>query len=209
MTDDNDDGNDGTPGSDGDADPGDGRSAAPETGGWDRRTLVRVLIGLAFGIPILVELLTFLGLIDARLFGGDGDDGEEPTTTATTTTPERRVGVGDELLPETVPTETLVDAYVVAGEWTVVLQVEVENTGDVPYEFNLTGVGTEAGSRVAMNASTDRIDPGGTASVTGRAAIPQGEKPASVRVVAVTFGEEGPRSVARDVALSRVPLRDA
>ncbi len=183
--------------------PDAGGPSGSQAGGSSRRTLLRILIALAFGIPILVELFTFLGLIEVSLLGGDGGDGG----TTTTTTAETDVGIGDELLPASTPTETVTDAYVSTDTWTFVLAVEVENTGDAPYQLYLTGVTTAEGTQVQETARSDRIDPGATGSVTARWDIPEGEQPDTARAVGITYEDGSGQSVARDVPLSRVPLR--
>ena len=38
----------------------------------ERRTLVRLLVVLAIGIPVLVEAVTFLGLLEHQLLDGSG-----------------------------------------------------------------------------------------------------------------------------------------
>ncbi|MFB6218235.1 MAG: hypothetical protein ABEH77_03490 [Halobacteriaceae archaeon] len=187
-------GPDGTAGPDGP--PGDGD-------GVSRRWLVRLLVGLGIGIPVLVEGATFARLVGNWLFGGEDREG---TATATTTT-RRGVGVGDELLPDTAPTERVTSATVAAGEeaWRFVLSVEVENDGGVPYELRLGAVTTADGETVAGEATTGRVPPGESAFVTGAWELPPGATPASVAVVAATYGAETERRE-REVPLARIPV---
>jgi len=65
-----------------------------EDDGIDRRTLVRLLIVVTIGVPILVEATTFLGLVSHSL-GDEGGDTSSPTP------PQDATGVGDDLLAET------------------------------------------------------------------------------------------------------------
>ncbi|MFC7172729.1 hypothetical protein ACFQL0_03920 [Haloplanus litoreus] len=76
----------------------DADSADGTPGGLSKRTLIRLLVGFGIGIPILIEGLTFLGLLQNQ-FGGEGDDSTESTATETDGAPEA-VGVGDDMLPK-------------------------------------------------------------------------------------------------------------
>lgn len=167
-----------------------------------RRWLIRLLVGLGLGIPIVIEGATFGRLVSERLFGGD--DGAEPTAT---TTARRAVGVGDELLPETTPTERLSSATVDAGDerWRLVLTVEVQNTGRVPYELELGAVTTADGERVPGEATTGRIPPGQSAFVTGAYSLATGATPESVVAAAITHGADAERREYR-VALASIPV---
>lgn len=165
----------------------------------ERRTLVRLLVGLGIGIPVVVEALTLLGLVDAHFFA---DERGTPTPAP------RSVGVGDELLVATPQSETVTDAAVSAGaRWTLVVDVEVENTGPVPYELRLGPVTTGGGVRVEGGASTGRVASGATVTVTGRWDLPRGTTPRSVDVVALEYVEGGPRTTSETVLLGRVPVQ--
>jgi hypothetical protein len=167
----------------------------------ERRTLIRLLIVLAIAIPVLVEAVTFFGLLEAQLVGGDG----EPTATPTAD----RVGVGDELLPATPPTETVTDA-VIRGQdtpWLFVLTVEVQNPTDAPYELQLETLTLGSGQTVAGGASTGRVPPGGTGQVTGAWEIPEGSTPAALAVRAIAHREDGRQETTAVVDLAKVPVR--
>lgn len=169
----------------------------------ERRTLIRLLVGLGIGIPVLVEVLTFLGLIETRLFG-DGANGAGRTPTEG----PRRVGVGDELLPDTSPAETVTEA-VVRGQdqpWVFVLVVEVDNGTENAYELRLGTLTLGSGRTVGGAARTGRIPPGGTSQVTGAWEIPQGSSPDVLEVVAIEYAEAGPTEMRAQVPLAKVPV---
>lgn len=172
--------------------------------GRRRRTFIRLLVGLAIGIPILVELLTFLGLIEQSLFG-DGEDGDGGTATPTL----ERVGVGDDLLPEAPMTATVTEAVVRAnGTWRLTLTVDATNGYDVPAELRLDTVALEDGRTVDGGGSTGRLDPGGATTTTGRWELPQGTTPRTVRVVTVRFPPDGSaEATTRRVRLANVPVQ--
>lgn len=191
-------------------DPGDVDADADPAGNrTDRRTLVRLLIALAVGIPLAVEGATFLGLLNQEFGGGNGaDDG---AATGTGTPAGRRVGVGDELLPATSPVERVTDMTLRAtgGRWQFELTVEVRNDLDTAYEFRLGAVTTGDGRTVEGGASTGTMASGETATVTGRWDLPEGEAPERVAVsgVVAVVGAETPQEVSDRVPLERVAVR--
>lgn len=143
----------------------------------DRRTLIRLLVGLGIGVPVIIEGATLFGLLGG-LFG-DGEATATPTRTAT------GVGVDDELLPETAPTETVESAYIAADAWTFAMTVGIENTGDRTYQLRLEAVRTEDGDVVEGGGQSGPIPPGESGSVTGTWDLPDGAAPEAVDVVAI------------------------
>jgi hypothetical protein len=186
--------------------------------------LIRLLVGFGIGIPILVEGLTFLGLLEQQFGGGDGD--AESTATATETT-ESGVTVGDDLIPETDRSETLASAVLreVDGDrWPLSLTVEVQNSGDTDYEFQILSLHLDDGRTVGGRSSTDRLDPGERRVITAEWSIPAGSTPRAVDVVALVYpadegrspsgnrtrtGDDGSavETIERRVDLAKVPVR--
>lgn len=174
-------------------------SGPDDEDGLSRRTLVRLLVGTAIGIPVLVETLTFLGLVGSK-FGE-----ETPTATDTASADGNVVGVGDELLPETAPTDTVAEAYVTEDDWTFTIVVDVENGSDRTYELRLGAVTTESGRRVDGGGG-DPVPPGESGVVTGRWELPEGSSPDVVDVVATARDGTVTRTE-RSVGLAKVPVR--
>lgn len=174
-----------------------------------RRWLIRVLVGLGFGIPIAIEGATLVGLVESWLFGdGEGDD-DDAASTATTTS-EPTTAVGDDLLPTTDRAETLAEATVYARDegWRFDLAVDVENSGDRPYELRLGTVTTQDGSRVEGGASTGRLAAGESATLSASYDLPDGETPATMTVVGVESVEGGgERLFRRDVRFGNIPVQ--
>jgi hypothetical protein len=177
-----------------------------------RRWLLRALVALGFGIPIAVEGATLVGMLDAQLFGGgvDGDADEAPAETPTTAG-EPVVAVGDELLPGTDPAETLEAAVVRPGgdgqARRFEVEIAVENTGERPYELRLGGLQTAGGTRVEGGASTDRLDPGDSATLAATYDLPDGETPGTLSVVGAETVGTGERLTQRTVRFEAVPVR--
>jgi hypothetical protein len=179
---------------------GDG-TAGDEQGGTSRRTLIRILIGLGIGIPILIEAATFLGLVGQQLSGDDGGGGDE-----TTPTPEPdRVGTGDELLPETPATDTMAAATLLAREdvWKLSITAQVENTTEQSYQFEFGAIHLMGDETVDGGGESDALAPGESTTVTGRWDLPPGSTPLAVDVTGIVGGER----TAKTVPLEKIPVQ--
>lgn len=176
----------------------------------ERRNLIRLLVGLGIGLPIAIELATFGGLFGSRVLdggdaGGNGDGTGAPTPADEETPPEDAVGVGDELLPATDQSDTVTDLAVrtEGGDRVFVMTVAVENDTEDGYELRLDALSTREGTTVSGGGRSEEIDPGGSATVTGRWDLPADERPGAVIVVATLIGPDGSReTVTRRVTLA-------
>lgn len=165
-----------------------------------RRTLIRTLVGIGFGVPIAVEGATLVGMV------GDQFTGTSQAEPSETTTVERTgVGVGDDLLEKTQVSETVTEAVVAAGEdnWTFTLGLEVENTTEASYRLALGSVATRGGEQVPGGYRV-QVAPGESEQLTGTWRLPAGERPVSVRASAVLGSD---RTVGKAVKLDRVPVQ--
>jgi len=182
-----------------------------------RRTIIRLLVGFGIGIPVLIELATFVGLVEQSLLGddeggdGDGDGNGGGGTGDATRTPDDlddagdEVGVGDELLPETTQRETLSVASFRAGDdsWVLTLAAAVENTASEPYTIGFGPVTTTNGRRVEGTNRAVTVAAGETGQVTGTWQLSPGSRPAAVELRTAT-GDAEP--TAHEVALARIPV---
>jgi len=170
----------------------------------DRRRLIRWIALIAFGIPVVVEVLTFANIIDDELLNGDD---EEPTETGTPTPTDRpgAVGVGDELLSETAATETITTSEIRTGESsrTYVLGVEVENDTDATVELRSRHVRLRDGETIDGVSSTGSVEPGATGTMTAAWGIPEGATPDAVEVVSL---RDGARVFEDYVTVERPPI---
>lgn len=178
-------------------------------GAVSRRTLIRLLVGFGIGIPVFVELATFVGLVGESLTGGGGGGGGESGGSAgeSTATPEPAVGVGDELLTETGPAETLTDATLLARSesFRLTLTVSVENSGEDPYVFQFGSVETENGRVVEGTESAVRVVSGESATVSGQWDLPSGSTPQRL-TVRTTVGRE--ETSEHTVRLAKIPVQN-
>ena len=170
-------------------------------GGISRRSLIRLLVGSAIGIPVAVEGRTLIGLLDKHFFGGETHD-RSPSDGAAS------VGVGDELLPATTPIERVSRLLVDAPDqtWTFRLDVAVENTGDSPYEFLVGGVTTTSKS-VEGSTTTGSLDPGEETLLSAEWPIPEGSTPTALEVTGIIGASGADETVSRDVTLGNVPVK--
>jgi hypothetical protein len=169
-------------------------------------SMVRVLLILAIGIPIIIEVVTFGGLIGHYMGGGGADPA---AATATETPAATGATAGDEILDATAPNERITAASVTTGDdsWQFTLTVNVTGVGD-RYELRLGAVTTDGGNSVeGSGSSTGTLAAGESGTVTGTWALPSGERPASVSVTAVTTPDDG-TATATDytVAIGDVPV---
>lgn len=189
----------------------DSESAADDGGGETdvrRRWLVRLLVGLGIGIPVVVEGATFAQLVGDRLFGGGDDGASGPGPTPTRTRTVDRIGVGDELLPGTAPTDTLTEAVIRADGWILALTVTVENTTEEGYGLRLGAVHTDAGQTIEGGTSTGRIPPGETRTITGEWDLPSSATPTAIECIALTLPADGTTTATTErVSLARVPVQ--
>ncbi|WP_336035982.1 hypothetical protein [Halobacterium yunchengense] len=184
---------------------GDGQRTADAGDDVSRRWLIRALVGLGIGIPVLVEARTLYHMLAGYLAGGGG--GRE--TTAQSTTSEPTTGVGDELLPGTEPRDTLAEAELRVADdgWVFHATVAVENAGDAPYTLELGAVTTNAGTRVDGGADSGRVPPGESRSFDAEWVLPTGETPDALAVAGVVHADGGDDRTERTVALGNVPTR--
>lgn len=164
-------------------------------------SLVRVLLVLAIGLPIVIEIVTFGGLIGHYLGGEQGTAAPTPEVSGAT--------VGDEILPETAATERVTEATVVARDdsWQFVLTVNVTDTTGV-YELRLDSATTRDGRTVeGSGATTGALSPGQSGAVTATWGLPAGQRPDTVRATVVTTPENGTASArGYTVEIGNVPV---
>ncbi len=167
-----------------------------------RGTLLRLVIVVAIGIPIVLEGVTFVGLVGNQLEDGTGGtpaDGEAPAN---------GVDIGDDILPATDRAELLSEASVETGDgWRFTMAVNVTNSGEDGYRLRIVNVTTGAGTTVTGAVSTDPMAAGERTVLRGTWDLPDGEIPGRVTVIATVPTADGSRTVTRTVTLETVDVR--
>ncbi|MEF8851780.1 MAG: hypothetical protein V5A44_01015 [Haloarculaceae archaeon] len=187
---------------------GDGGTDADADGEGDdddaarRRRLIKYVLIIAFAVPLVVEGATLVGLVGSYV----GDDATAAPTP--TPTPDEAITEGSQLLSETERDERVTTTSLrSSGDgWTLVVSVRVENTGDLPYELRLGSVTTSGGRTVEGSATTGRVVPGESATVSAQWSLPAGDRPDTVAVTAVEYDDGERVLVDREVRVGRVPV---
>lgn len=179
-------------------------NSSPSEDELDRRRLLTWLVVAAFLVPVVVEVVTFGNLILDWLGPGGGESSGPETGTQTPTAGPDAVGVGEQLLPETDPVET-VEQSVVRGatDRTYILRVSVENSTAESVDLRLGALTLYDGTTVAGRSRTGEIESGDSGTVTGAWSLPNDEMPRRVAV-----RETSDDSVLADetVVLARPPI---
>ena len=166
--------------------------------------MIRVLLILAIAVPILIEVVTFGGLI-GHYVGGGGSGGPSGAGTAAPTATATDADTGPSVLPETTQSERIERARLLNASdgRQLVLTLSVRNQDRTAYELRLDNVTTAAGTTVEGSGSTTgTVDGVETGTVTGSWLLPPGELPASLTVTVVTDPEgETPTSETYSVPL--------
>lgn len=167
-------------------------------------TMVRVLIVLAIAIPILIEVVTFGGLIGHYVGGG-----EDPAATETPTPEVEGAGAGATILADTAATERIESTSLITGDdsWQFIITIDVTEPAK-PYELRLNNVTTREGTTVeGSGATTGQLAAGTSGTVTGTWLLPAGQQPDTLSVTVVTTPEGGTEQ-AREytVSIGKVPV---
>ncbi|NLV06378.1 hypothetical protein GOC83_09580 [Haloarcula rubripromontorii] len=173
--------------------------------GPEQKTLLRLLIIVGIGLPILIEVVTFGSMMGHHLLGDSGAEAVPETPTAA----ETGAGVGDPIL-ESADVSARIDAasVVTADEgWRFTLTINVTNTGSDPAAVRLDSVTTRGGETVADTASTGQLSVGNTDDLTQSWLLPPGERPDSVSITVFVYPDgESVQSTQYTVALGDIPV---
>lgn len=181
---------------DSDSSPG----ASPHTDGVYEKWLVRILLGLAFGLAFGIEGMTLIRsfLIDQE------EDSTEQTTNARSVLQE-----GDALAPTLAPSvraqRLRVRAY--QDEWVFVLTARPDSLADRSYTVTFDRLVLDNGTELT-SAPSRTWAPADTASFTASWTLPVGQRPASVTLtVSTPVPPDSTATTTRTVDLGHVPVR--
>jgi len=175
--------------------------------GPEQKTLIRLLIVIGIGLPILIEVATFGSMLGHHVAGDGGGGGDAAPGTPTAV--ETGVVTGDEILDEPNLSARIESASVVTENdgWRFTVTVNATNTGQTPAAVRLGGVTSRSGTTVDGAATTDRIQPGESASVTESWLLPPGERPGRLAVTTVRYPADGtPETESHTVTLGDIPV---
>ncbi len=182
-------------------DSSDGGASASTPSASSKR-LVRILLIIGIGIPVLIEAATLF-----RLIGGHMSEDEAPSSASETT--EAYVVEGDELLPETPPAERIT-ALIIEPEsesWVFSMDVAVANRTAAPYELQLREVQAEGG-QVFEKTASQQWAAGDSAAMEIEWALPAGSVPSSLTAEARWYiGTDSARTVTQAIQFGKIPVQ--
>ncbi|MFB6222952.1 MAG: CARDB domain-containing protein [Haloarcula sp.] len=173
--------------------------------GPEQKTLLRLLIIVGIGLPILIEVATFGSMLGHQLSGDAGGE----TAAGTPTAEPSGASVGDTILDGSDLTVKIERTTVVTADdgWRFTLTVNVTNTGNRTATARLDSVTTQSGTTVEGSAATGHLSPGETGTVTKSWLLPPGERPATVSVTVLwNPGTGSPESSHYTVELGDIPV---
>jgi hypothetical protein len=173
--------------------------------GPEQKTLLRLLIIVGIGLPILIEVVTFGSMMGHHLLGDTGGEAVPETPTAE----PAGAGVGDPILESANVSARIDTASVVTADegWRFTLTVNVTNTGSDPAAVRLDSVTTRNGETIEGAASTGQLSAEGTDDVTKSWLLPPGERPDAVSVTVLMYPDGGAvQSTQYTVALGDIPV---
>lgn len=139
--------------------------------------LVRILLIVAIGIPVLIEFLTFFNLIKFRLWDEGGARQEQVQQTEQHS---RRFSIGDTLIAESSVVLTLQDLRINVSPETWKLEMKLramQNSAEL--KFRLDSLRLENGMmvRVSETSENESEDESGYQEIEGEWTIPNKEVP--------------------------------
>lgn len=145
-------------------------NSGEQTDGRTRRDYLKWIVAVAVGIPVLVEVGTFVGMVGAKL------DDQHP----------KALSVGDELLPSTQPTETIRTLAVQETDAGRALRIEVDvtNTSQTTYGVAITGIKLDSDETLSEAVETGSLEPGASATLHGEWSLPPDATPVGLDAVA-------------------------
>jgi len=173
--------------------------------GPEKKTLLRLLIIVGIGLPILIEVVTFGSMLGHHLTGDTGGE----AVTETPTAESAGAGVGDPILESSAVSARIEAASVVTADegWRFTLTVNVTNTGSDTAAVRLDSVTTRSGETIKGAASTGRLSVEQTDDVTQSWLLPPGERPDTVSVTVFRYpAGESIQSTQYTVALGDIPV---
>ena len=173
--------------------------------GPEQKTLLRLLIIVGIGLPILIEVVTFGSMMGHHLTGGAGG---EPVAETPTAEPAG-AGVGDPVLESSAVSARIEAASVVTTDegWRFTLEVNVTNTASETAAVRLDSVTTRNGETIEGAASTGKLTTDQSAGVAKSWLLPSGERPDTVSVTVSLYPDgSGTQSTQYTVALDDIPV---
>ena len=167
------------------------------------KRIVRILVIVGIGIPVMIELVTLFGLVT------DSMDDKKAGTAHRQSMEELRVKPGDEFLPATPAKEIIHSAKVSAQKrkWIFDLELQISGQTDGSYQLKLDSLRTRNGTLIPStfkweaSTATDPI-------FKTQWKLPPGEQPDALILSAMFSDTTGQvQNISRKVIFDKVPVR--
>ena len=179
--------------------PSTSSASAPDESGAYEKWLVRILLGLAFGLAFGIEGMTLI-----RSFIIDTDQPAVETTDARPVLKE-----GDALVPSLEPglRAHRLRLRATRDEWTFVLTARPDTALSRETTLTLPQL-TRSNGSVDTSAPSHTWTPGDTASFTASWTLPVGQRPDALTITATSsVSSDSTASVTRTMDVGHVPVR--
>ena len=184
-----------------DSSTGTSSASAPDGSGTYEKWLVRILLGLAFGLAFGIEGMT---LVRSFLF-----DSTEASTGATPADTRSALTEGDVLMPS-LPSRVRAHRMQVRAtteSWVFRLTARPDSAAERPYTFSFDRLTLSNGSSLTT-APRHTWPPADTASFTASWTLPVGQRPDALTITATTrVSPDSTTSITRTMDLGHVPVR--
>lgn len=180
------------------------KESEPKKSGISTKTLVRILIAVGIGIPILIESFTLFELFNIHIFSGEKTEQQEEI-------PIHRVIEGSQILPGDLPVLTLEHARVWAEpeQWIFEMEMEMDGSPTHPFELTFNQLVT-TGEKTIDEPKTIRWEGKGQDDdeYNVKWSIPPGETPLSLTVTLKSIiSQDSTHEITREVKFGKIPVQ--
>lgn len=179
-----------------------------ETSNSSTKRLVKILVIVGIGIPVLVELMTLFNLIDTQMFGGD----EKEIQNQEQTTEVRGISQGDSLFKEH-PALVVIDTLrvdVSARDWRFKLGLRaIDSIDQNTLQLQIDSLELQSDKILsAEDVSFWEIVDEVPAAVYGSWELPNGDIPTTLHISSVqAVSSDSSASIQQEVPLDKIPVR--
>lgn len=169
--------------------------------------LLKILIVVGIGIPVLIELLTLFNLVNVQIFGSEDDEidqQKEPVTEM------QRFAEGDTLFAD-YRSSVLIDqmrAKVSANQWHFVLRLINLDTSDTIQPIKIDSLQLQSGQMLEVQKKYDWNTTDNEFHISDEFSLPAGDIPVTIYISFVQPDSEDSKAyVQQEVKLDNIPVR--
>lgn len=169
--------------------------------------LVKILIAVGIGVPVLIELMTLFNLINVQIFGGGDEEinqKEEPVSEV------QRFAEGDTLFKD-YTSPVLIDemrAKVSVQQWRFALRLVTLDTWDTVHPLKIDSLQLQSGQVLDIQKTYDWEPKDTERSISDEWILPSGDIPVTLFITSEqpVSGDSSER-VQQEVNLDNIPVR--